>query len=153
MPLLCHRFPCHHSHASELRRKPKEARQQRQCAHQDDTLPPALPVYFMPTCFSNRLSDHCRNAWPPKPCTRARLSSLFKSSSYVQWVGERRLVSACDTGAVNLWDWRGDGTVEQTGEFMEHDDMVCPPLAVGICICICISRTPGNGHLTHSHAM
>jgi WD40 repeat protein len=40
------------------------------------------------------------------------------------WLTERRLLTGCDTGAVNIWEWRGDGGLECIGTFMEHDDVV-----------------------------
>lgn len=34
------------------------------------------------------------------------------------------MISGCDTGAVNVWDWRGDGGVELLSGWLEHDDVV-----------------------------
>jgi len=42
----------------------------------------------------------------------------------VAWLSERRLITGCDTGAINVWDWRGDGGVELLDTKLEHDDVV-----------------------------
>ena len=42
----------------------------------------------------------------------------------VAWLSERRLITGCDTGAVSVWDWRGDGGVELLDTKLEHDDVV-----------------------------
>jgi len=60
----------------------------------------------------------------PLKTTATAKVSLDGGCADVKWIDERRLVSGCDTGAVSVWDWRGDGTLEQTGEFLEHDDMI-----------------------------
>lgn len=40
------------------------------------------------------------------------------------WLGPRLVVSASDTGAVEIWDWKGVGTFASVSEFHEHEDMV-----------------------------
>jgi WD40 repeat protein len=33
-------------------------------------------------------------------------------------------VTGCDTGAINLWDWKGDGMLVSSTELFEHDNVV-----------------------------
>lgn len=37
-----------------------------------------------------------------------------------QWLDERKVVTASDTGALNVWDWQGDGTIDLLLELAEH---------------------------------
>lgn len=42
----------------------------------------------------------------------------------VAWVAARRLVAGDDEGVLSVWEWKGDGTLEQVTTLAEHDDMV-----------------------------
>lgn len=42
----------------------------------------------------------------------------------VQWVDDRRFLAASDRGSVQLYEWRGDNTIDVVSEYIGHDDMV-----------------------------
>eukprot|EP00039_Didymoeca_costata_P020607 m.341877 g.341877 ORF g.341877 m.341877 type:complete len:308 (+) comp20620_c0_seq1:179-1102(+) len=41
-----------------------------------------------------------------------------------KWLDERTIISACDAGAINIWDWLGDGTLQNKKCLKEHNDLV-----------------------------